>query len=290
MDTNKTNRDKEIASIWVEYKFVYQILGGLLLVGCGIVIGAGIFSEPDSRDSYLINLYTSVLSIVITVFVLDLLNKRRDEKQALLREKQDLIRDIRSSSNEVAKHAIFRLRNDYFLDRNVLVESFLFEANLAHADLSSLNLSYSFMYSANLEGANLLGCQLEHCNLRRSNLKKAKLTSTRMSNAQLSDSNLEYADLRAATLKNVDLMSTNLAHALLAESNLKGAILKGANLIGATVTINSFDETTVLPDGNLWNNKVDLSKYGAIIVESTLSYSGDVFADFRETLSEPPVH
>lgn len=54
-----------------EHPFFYRISGGALLVGIGVLIGWGLFTEK--QVDYLLSLFTNLLSIFVTVFVLDLL-------------------------------------------------------------------------------------------------------------------------------------------------------------------------------------------------------------------------
>src|SRR6266536_1544648 len=110
MTPQPITRDDEIKAAWKEYKLFYQILGGFLLVAIGIFIGMIAFSAPADRTSYLINLYTSLLSIFVTVFAIDFLNRRRDDQRELRQLQEQLIRDTGSISNEVAKNAVHQLR------------------------------------------------------------------------------------------------------------------------------------------------------------------------------------
>src|SRR5262245_6868247 len=83
MTTNELHGWEQTKAIWrdKDNRFFYRILGGVALVGIGVVIGFGLFQTKEDRSSYVINAFTSVLSISITVFVLDLLAQRREEKR-----------------------------------------------------------------------------------------------------------------------------------------------------------------------------------------------------------------
>lgn len=263
-------RQQEIDKIWKDYKFFYQVLGGLVLVGIGILIGAALFSSPNDRSSYAVNLYTSVLSIIVTVFVIDLLNRRRDEQRdaKLLRER--LVREAGSQINAIAIRAIEELRaNNWLTGKIKALRAFgVYEAQLQNADLHEAHMEFSFLLFANLENANLHEAHMEYAympyaNLKRANLngaylkyvtlykanlqdarfykadlreadlRETKLNQSYLSDADLTSAGLAQADLQAANLFRACLAGANLEDADLQEANLEDADLRGANLKGA---------------------------------------------------------
>ena len=76
-----------------------------------------------------------------------------------------------------------------------------------------------------------------------------------LSDARLYDANFTGAKLVGAIFRNADLRNVNFNNA-----DLTGAELTGANVSGI-----QFNEHTVLPDGELWDNDNDLIKYGVIL-------------------------
>ncbi|MEL6367300.1 MAG: hypothetical protein AAFQ16_04995 [Pseudomonadota bacterium] len=77
----KTGFDRrldEIEEIHQEYSFLYQLLGGLFLLGIGILIGWMLFAD---KEGYIANLFTESLGILITVFVVNQLARRLTEVQ-----------------------------------------------------------------------------------------------------------------------------------------------------------------------------------------------------------------
>ena len=65
---------------------------------------------------YQINLFTDVISIAVTVLILDELNRRRSERDAENALKRQLVDDAASTSNEIAKNAVHQLRRKGWLE------------------------------------------------------------------------------------------------------------------------------------------------------------------------------
>ncbi len=66
---------EETKAIWQkpENRMFYRLLGAALLVGIGVLVGGAIFA--DRAVDYQINLFTDVISIAVTVLILDELNR-----------------------------------------------------------------------------------------------------------------------------------------------------------------------------------------------------------------------
>jgi len=216
-------KDKEIKAVWEKYPWFYPLLGGLLLLGIGFWLGMNWFAGDDGGLGYVTNLYTELLSIGITIVVLDRINQWRDERNL----KKRLRWDIRSKSNDITTRAIETIRyEDWLSGRNgILRNADLYGTKLESADLWSANLMEAKLIGANLVGANLYDTKLELASLERANLQGA---------------NLEQANLEGTILSLANLDSTNLI----------GVNLEMANLMGAT-----------LPDGTIWNEGVDMAKF-----------------------------
>jgi hypothetical protein len=130
--------------------FIFRILGAVLLVGIGVLIGWAVFSQPSARESYAINLFTDVLAIIVTVLVIDALNRRRDQLIRAKIEKEQLIDDMSSSVNDIAQRAVERLRLhgwlvDGSLHRARLAGARLPGAKLRRADLKQASLAWSYI-------------------------------------------------------------------------------------------------------------------------------------------------
>lgn len=165
-------------------------------------------------NSFSANLSVDLLSIAITVLVIDWLNQRRITKET----QQELVLQMGSTHADVADEAIRRLRARGWLTDGTLTDAFLAGANLNNA-----NLSGAVLQRANLLGANLVGAKLVQANL-----EGAQLGSADLEGCKLTEANLQNCDLRVASLKNANLMKSDLRGA-----NLKSADLQSANLIGA---------------------------------------------------------
>lgn len=118
-------RDEEIRAIWrnPDNRMFYKLLGAAILVAIGVLVGGAIFA--GNAVDYQINLFTDVISIGVTVLILDELNRRRDKRDAVEQEeanrrrdvknaeealKRQLVMDAASTSNEIAKNAVHQLR------------------------------------------------------------------------------------------------------------------------------------------------------------------------------------
>lgn len=199
-----SNRMAEINAIYRHFADVYKIGGGIVLVLIGIWIGSLLFGE-----GYSTNLYTEMISIFVTVLVLDRLNERRSVEQ----RKQTLKREACSRDNSTALNAIDWLRAEAWLTVND--ETPL----LRHTKLSRANLHNAYLYEADLEYTNLYKADLSH--------------------ADLSRANVYDSFLHRATLQYTSLYGTDLRKAVLWDASLRGA-----KYIETVI----FDEETILPD------------------------------------------
>ncbi len=221
---------------------LYPLAMPLIWILIGVVIGAFLFGR-DGDTGYATNLYTEILSISVTVFVLDYLNRQRDKESRIQALKEQLVRDASSTSNEIAKNAIHQLRKQEWLvgDNGLLKLVDLEGANLESANLECANLVGANLRDANLESANLVGANLESANLR--------------------DANLQGSNLRGTNLQGARLIEANLQEVNLGGANLESANLKNANLVGANLVDTKFDESTILPDGTKWTPDTDMGRF-----------------------------
>jgi len=204
MTDYSNNRMTEITDIYHRFADVYRIGGGLLLVLIGVWIGSLIFA-----DGYATNVYTEMLSIFVTVLVLDRLNEWRSVQQ----RKRTLVREAASRDNSTALNAIDWLRAEGWLteyDETPLLK----EIKLSRADLHN-----AYLYGAHLQNTNLYKVNLSYADL---------------SKANVVDSFLHRAILQYTSLYETDFRQTNLWD----------ASLRGAKYIETV----QFDEKTILPD------------------------------------------
>lgn len=274
--TGLDERTQEIRDIHTRYKFVYQIIGGMALVLLGVLIGAELFRNDRGYGT---NLYTEVLSIAVTIFILDRLAQRREEKRELQRErekveqareqeKQRLIRDLGSEVNNVARKAAEELDAKGWLRDGSLQGVFLGSANLRearlwNANLQKANLIFANLREANLALANLRGANLGNANLHRVVLRSANLQGAKLWSANLKEANLQSANLHGAKFGIAELQKIGLDLHLenLRRANLEGADLTDANLETVDLTNADFDQHTILPNGDKWNSDTDLRRF-----------------------------
>src|SRR5262245_23174098 len=204
-------REQEAFQLRRKYKLPLQIMAGVLAVIVLIILGFSLFDKgkPYEAYSYLINLFTSGISVAIAVFVLDKLAERRETKALQKR----LLREARGQSNEIAKAAIDWLRDEGWLtgEEGLLKGQKLLSSNLAEARLDE----------ANLEGTNLSFSNLQGVSLWKANLKNADLTKCNLASQPGTRTNLNYADLEKAKLINTDL----------SRASVEGVNLQNATLL-----------------------------------------------------------
>jgi hypothetical protein len=270
------DRWSEIRKIHLDWSDAYRIMGGLVLLGIGIMIGAALFANRPDADSYATNLYTEAMSVIasviITVFILDKRAERRESQRRIRESQERLVREVRSSDPAVARRAVHELRDRGWLEGEAgllkgadLRFVTLPGIDLSRANLEGANLQEAFLNQANLEDANLRGASLNKATLCYAKLDDAILQETVLQDADLQGAGLWYADLQGARLVKAKLTEANLGDAILRDAkllyadlcgaNLKDADLCGADLMEANLqearlsTTTRFDENTILPDG-----------------------------------------
>lgn len=231
----------------------YVLLAMALLTG----IGGYIQQHPGSFDlsalvaDFYANISAEFASIAITVLIIDGLNRRRDARSAEEGERSQLMRQLGSNINDVARRAAEELR----------ARGWLTDGTLQAADLRVAHLEEAKLWDADLQGANLQWAKLKKANLNGSGLAGATLTQ-----ANLQAAKLRGADLRGANLFEAKLYRVNFHDALLDEADLRGTHLEGASLVnaslrGAHLESAYLDALTTLPDGSAWSPDADLTRF-----------------------------
>jgi uncharacterized protein YjbI with pentapeptide repeats len=219
---------------WREMEFgIDKIFYFIAIAGMLILFGVWLGTALFDADSILPNVYTEVLSIGVTVLILNKLAERREENAL----KRRLIMNAGSLSNEIAKDAVHQIRRRDWLSGKdgILKRAYLWEANLERANLNGANLENTRLFGANLESANLSITNLQDAILRRANLQNADLASANLENtdlfgAILQGAKLERANLQSAKLLGADLKGSKLEGSNLQDANLYGAYLQDADL------------------------------------------------------------
>ncbi|MDD9956997.1 MAG: pentapeptide repeat-containing protein [Anaerolineaceae bacterium] len=182
------------------------------------------------EDSYSMNIHTEVfgfgISVVITVFVIDELNRRRDKERREQDTKEQLLRDAVSPNPDDARKAFFDMW------KRGLVQG-------EHGILRGANL-----YGARPGEVTLSGARMDGAIMRWSDFSKSEFDGAILDNACLKSADLEWASLCNASLKNADLENADLSHA-----TLIGADLTGANLLGTKIYRNNlYNHAAEMPD------------------------------------------
>lgn len=174
-----------------------------------------------AQDFYA-NISAELVSIGITVLIVDKIYEARTEKQ----RKDQLIREMKSTDNGIALRAVEELR--------------------AHNWLTNGSLQRAWLMRANLQQANLCLANLKDVNLMEANLRAALLSSSNLERALLQDANLSFARITESNLEGTNLSGANLQAAALFGSNLSAADLSFTNLHGSTVVAKSADGFWIL--------------------------------------------
>lgn len=280
-------RDEEIKKIREEHPEMYAITLGVMIVGVLLVAGRLIYSDPIAKEEwgFGVNIYTSILGSAVTVLIINRLNRQRD--------KQKLVDDAASNSNEFAKNAIHQLRRKGQLTgQNGLLEEadlqsanlesvYLNEANLRKANLRGANLQRASLGSADLRNATLTLANLREASLVDANIREASLVNAIMYRTILLGANLRFANLDMANLEKALMIAANLNRATFRFANLteadlsltnlqkvdfQSSILRGTNFTGADCEdakfdTRFFDESTILPDGTYWTTGTDMTRF-----------------------------
>jgi hypothetical protein len=157
---------EKIQNIWQRLISNWNVrsVGLTMLVSALLIAVLGYFNQhsnllvplPIVADFYA-NISTELVSIAVTVLVIDALNERR----AIQQEKANLILQMSSPTNSIAKEAVRVLRMRGWLTDGTLKGANLQRANLRNAFLEKADLRGIFFYEADLQGAFLQWCNLE---------------------------------------------------------------------------------------------------------------------------------
>ena len=216
------------------FRAVGNLLGRFLSIYSVVILltftaGALWYFYCVSFDELVPNLIPELLSIVITVLIIDTLYKKRSDSEV----KKILISQLQSRNNAVATNALKEID--------------------ARGWLSDGTLKKAFLISTNLDGNSLSGGDLREVALSFSSLKDTSWFETDLEGAFLNG-----VDLRNATLSmhatGSHYAEANLRDVTLANSNLMGAIVRDEQLI----QVRSLWRAT-MPDGTTYDGRYNLS-------------------------------
>jgi uncharacterized protein YjbI with pentapeptide repeats len=212
---------------------------------------------------WLTTAFTSVGPELAGIFIgattLDYLNEKRQRNQL----RDQLVRQMGSSHNEVADSATRELAAHGWLTDGALNNGSFVKANLSGCDLSRAE-----MIRANLEGAlfceaNLMGALLIGAHCFEADFQHARLNGARMDNAHLQSATFDGASLEGvcfsgsqatdATFVGANLQNAIFVQANLASADFAGADLSFADLSDTDVTVEQLKQAksltgTTMPD------------------------------------------
>jgi uncharacterized protein YjbI with pentapeptide repeats len=254
-DGKKDARTRSIHISQLQWIALLLIIPALIIAVLGYLTQQGNLpaSEPLAAlaRSYASLVASELVSIAITIFIVDAVFRRRDAEQ----EKRELILQLGSPVNEVAREAIRRLRIRGWLSDGSLRQACLAHANLrgaelGEADLAGANLREtdlrgSDLRRVSLRGANLSGALLRGADLIGADLRGCDLRVANLSETYLRDANLQQADLSFADLSRADLRWTKMTGANVSAANLEGANLHKADLSDANLSRVNLDRANL---------------------------------------------
>jgi hypothetical protein len=149
------------------------------------------------------NTITTLIDIVITVLIIDLFYRIRDDRL----EKIRLLRDIGCGDQGIARRAILDITAKNLHHKGFLRYRIFEDAKLAGAMLASADLSHSSFYHSDFTGVTLWGAKLKMTSFSRCTLRGIDLRD-----ADLDGAYFEYVDLTDALVTPTQLQSANRLH------------------------------------------------------------------------------
>lgn len=202
---------------------IYRVALLLIIVALAIWY----FTKTDISELWP-NIIPELLSIAITVFIIDTIYRRRSDEE----NKKVLVQKLGSQNNAVSSEAL----------KEIGARGWMHDGTLEGAFLTSANLDGNSITGADLRGAHL-------------------------SFASLRDTTLFETDLEGAFMDKVDLQGASLSVRAVgshyAEANLKNALLSNANLKNAKVRHEQLVHAkslwrAVMPDGKTYDGRYNL--------------------------------
>lgn len=271
------SRNEEIQQIHKDYPSTYRIVTSIFFILLGVLLGPTIL---NTTEGYNTNIYTEIISIAVTVLILDYLQERRDNRNRIKDLQEQLVRDAGSPVNDIARNAIHNLRKrgwlggDYsfeLMKSAVPTDSVLVGKNLGLANLKRVNLGF-----ANLSWSNFFHTNLSEINAPSSIWNGATMHGANLSGANISTSEMRGTLLMGASLRRSFLGWTDFTGACFDNAGLIGASFYGAQLKDALISASStYDETTQLPDMTYWTPERSFAEFGAEVREIAARDSDD---------------
>lgn len=259
----KTLVEQSLEKLSEVEKFAFGALVGGILTG---IVGYLLVHWDNSSllqivEDFYTNISTELVSIFMTLFIIDRLLKKRSNEE----EKRRLILQMGSPDNGFALEAVRQLKaepHNWLFDGTLRGKSFykanLIEAELEDADMSETDLSYARLNGAILRKAKLQGSYFGETSLSNADLSSAKLQNSELVMAKLADTMLLGANLSNSVIMGTTFLNSNMSFTKLEnvtislQTSFFGADLFRASFVGARL-----DETTILPDGSFFDPSQD---------------------------------
>ncbi|MGJ3239602.1 MAG: pentapeptide repeat-containing protein [Anaerolineae bacterium] len=238
-EKSPSSRWQEIQEIWKDYKNFYKLLRGFIVVALLLAMGAYIFVEQLTDFS--MNVLTEAIGVLGTVLIVDILARYRAENE----RKQELIFQMGSDNNLIARSAVMLLKQ----------RGWTKNGSLKNAQLGNTNLSDEDLVYANLEKTSFVWATCVKTNFSSANLRGADFYSANLEKAIFSGADLENSNFRGANLTGAVFSHTRLQNADLRSANMSEAFLMNADITGANL------EKSTLPDGTRWTSNTDMRRF-----------------------------
>lgn len=273
--------------------FAPQRILGIMLMLIGIAVGflgyfnryeklqLGEFANRFLSDFYA-NISTDLVSIALTILVIDYLNEKRATEQ----KKYQLVRELGSSDHGFATRAVRELIANEWLYDGSLNGAYLSGANLHNEDLYGLQMTDGWLIGANLEYTNLNDATISNVIMNGSKLTNARMWNINLSKTSLGDSVLYGTQMTKGDLREVRMPNSNLVNAVLSDSNMEWASLDGSDLSSANLTNVNLDFGRLI-EANLSNANLsgatlkNTHMYRANFTNTNLENVDFEFADCR---------
>ena len=236
------------------------------LAGGGVVLAALRFffaqQEPPREQTYFIDATEIPIEAIQEEAARNTAKDTEQRRSDLIRE---AVVDLKNAPTPEARQVIIDGISEFGLEAINLIDLDLQRMNLTHCNLQNANLTKTILKSANLQGVNLRGANLYMTQLIEANLQNADLSHATLERSYMSGANMRQSRLVAARV-GCSLWSVNLEDADLENADLRGAELfrtnlRGANLVGVRLSDAKINRDTILPDGAVWSQQIDITRF-----------------------------
>jgi uncharacterized protein YjbI with pentapeptide repeats len=207
---------------------------GLTIAG---LIGFAIFATITGRESYCINLFTTLFSIFFTVGVIELFNQRRARRQL----KAQLIRQMGGRDTGIAFGAL----------RELAENGWLTDGSLKGKDFRKASLQGTLEYRADMQRSDLRKADFRWAELHYADFMSAKLQEVQFGGAKLKNAVFWDANLEGAQMNSAELHGVNFGRANLRRVSLHGA----KNVLDDWLVSAKRMRFAVMPDNRIYDGR-----------------------------------